>query len=280
MYCLVFDLGEDRRSLFDVGKDRLVLDRIGWGRYVIYVSIIPLPLTSITYLSKQYIAIFISSSICIAVLRGESSLNKGPNTLPPALLTALAATTKAFQCHEPVYDTLTPIHVWIRAYVTEPNGPLLTGQILEKKIANAILSTTQNDAIVISERKLRNSVDIGEIEQRKIRLFMKINTHLFETFYNGEYPRNKMIITMNKIELFKLLSLRVMDSLSKAFKKLKKLNDVESKVSNKIDQINDCDVEYKKYLRRNKMNKKATQQLLRKIFPEREIVSTETYVFS
>jgi hypothetical protein len=218
--------------------------------------------------------IFISYSICIAVLRGESSLNKGPNTLPPALLTALAATTKAFQSYEPVYDTLTPIHVWIRAYVTEPSGPLLTGQILEKKIANAILSTSENDAKVISERKLRKSVDIGEIEQRKIRLFMKINTNLFATFYNGEYPRNKMIITMNKIESFRSLNLRVVDSLTKAFKKLKKLNDIENMITNKFNHINDCDVEYKKYLNRNKIIKKATQQLVHKIFPEREIVST------
>jgi hypothetical protein len=224
--------------------------------------------------------IFISYSICIVVLLGESSLNKGPNILPPALLTALAATTKAFQCHEPVYDTLTPIHVWIRAYVTEPSGPLLTGQILEKKIANAILSTTENDAKVISERNLRKAVDIGEIEQWKIRLFMKINTNLFETFYNGEYPRNKMIITMNKIESFKSLSLRVMDSLTKAFKKLKKLSDIENMIKTKLNQINDCNVEYRKYLLRNKNSKKATQQLVRKIFPEREIVSTETYAFS
>lgn len=213
-------------------------------------------------------------------MRGESSLNKGPNTLPPALLTALAATTKAFQCHEPVYDTLTPIHVWIRAYVTEPSGSLLTGQILEKKIANAILSTTENDAKVISERKLRKAVDIGEIEQRKIRLFIEINTNLFETFYNGEYPRNKMIITMNKIESFRSLSLRVMDSLTKAFKKLKKLNDIENTTTNKFNQINDCNVEYKKCLHRVKSGKIAAQQLVHKIFPEREIVSTETYAFS
>lgn len=216
--------------------------------------------------------IFISYSICIAVLRGESSLNKGPNTLLPALLTALAATTKAFQSNEPVYDTLTPIHVWIRAYVTEPSGPLLSGQILEKKIANAILSTTENDAKILSERKIRKSVDIGEIEQRKIRLFMKINTNLFETFYDG--ARNKMIITMNKIESFRSLSSRVMDSLSEAFKKLKKLNDIKNMITIRIDQNNDCNVEYKRYLLRNKMNKKATQQLVHRIFPEREIVST------
>jgi hypothetical protein len=224
--------------------------------------------------------IFISYFICIAVLRGESSLNKGPSTLPPALLTALAATTKAFQSYEPIYDTLTPIHAWIRAYVTEPSGPLLTSQILEKKIANAILSTTENDAKVISERKLRKSVDISEIEQRKIRLFMKINTNVFQTFYDGEYPRNKMIITINKIESFKSLSLRVMDSLTTAFKKSKKLNVIENLITNKFNQINDCDVEYKKHLLQNKMNKKARQQLVQKIFPEREIVSTETYVLS
>ena len=221
---------------------------------------------------------FIFYTFCTAVLRGESSLDKGPNTLPPALLTALAATTKAFQSHEPVYDTLTPIHVWIRAYVTESSGPLLSGQILEKKIANTILSTSENDAKIISERKLRESVDIGEIEQRKIRLFTKINTNLFEAFYNGEYPRNKMIVTMNKIESFKSLSVRVMESLSEALKKLKELNDIKNMKTNIIDQTNDCNVEYKKFSLEKKMNKKATHQLVHKIFPEREIVSTETYV--
>lgn len=209
------------------------------------------------------------------MLRGESSLDKGPNTLPPALLTALAATTKAFESHEPVYDTLTPIHVWIRAYVAESSGSLLCKQMLEKEIANAILITAKNDSRVIAERRIRKSVDIGEMERRKICLFKKINANFFVSFYGGEYPRNSMMITMDKIESLRSINLKITDALNKAFKKLNILNDTQSEVFNNFDQMTEYTEEYDKYLHFNKMNKKAIKQLGHKIFPERTIVSTQ-----
>ena len=209
------------------------------------------------------------------MLRGESSLDKGPNTLPPALLTALAATTKAFESHEPVYDTLTPIHVWIRAYVTESSGSLLCKQMLEKEIADAILITTKKDSRIIAERKIRKSVDIGEMERRKFFLFKGINANFFVSFYDGEYPRNSMMITMDKIESLGSINLQITDSLNKAFKKLKILNDAQSEVSNNFDQMDECTEEYDKYLHLNRMNKRGIKQLGRKIFPERTTVSTQ-----
>ena len=212
----------------------------------------------------------------MSVLRGESSLDKGPNTLLPALLTALAATTKAFQSYEPVYDSLTPIHVWIRAYVTEPSRTVLFGQMLEKKIADAILLTTENDTKIILQRKVRKAVNICEIWQRKIRLFKKINRNFFETFFNGY----SLMISVDRIKSFGAINKKITDALTNAFKKLKILNDAQNNLMNRIDQINAQSVVYKKYLHAKKKNKKAMQQLCLKIFPERKIVSTEAFTFS
>ena len=147
-------------------------------------------------------------------------------------------------------------------------------QILEKKIADAILITTENDSRNIGERKIRKFVDIGELDRRKICLFKEINTDFFISFYDGEYPRNSMIITMDKMKSLGSISVQITDALNRAFRKLKSLNDAQSEVLNSCDQANEYKVEYEKCILSNRINKKAMKQLGHKIFPERTIVST------
>lgn len=153
-------------------------------------------------------------------------------------------------------------------------------QILEKKIANAILITAENDSRIIAERKIRKSVDIGELDRRKICLFKKMNSDFFVSYYDGEYPRNSMMITIDKIKSLGSISVQITDGFDKAFKKLKNSSDAQSEVSNSIDQTNETEAGYDKYLLTNRMNKKAIKQLGHKIFPERTIVSGQKFFSS
>ena len=208
---------------------------------------------------------------------GKNSVNSKANKLHPLLLSALTASTQVFQeSRKPAeYDMLTPLQICIRGHIKEIDDTIFSRQNTINKIQADILNVDINDSKQLISRRIREPIKIQHIKARKIKIFEKINSELFETLGGTYVTAMPLVITVERMKLFENICDQVYIELPEARNKLfeieNKAKDLFQNIPQKnVPQTKNVPVDLKDILINR--NPKELKRMFLELFPERKIV--------
>jgi hypothetical protein len=128
------------------------------------------------------------------------------------------------------YDLVTPMQLYIRGHCLEVDISMNNRQSILNVLNTNVIQADIYDIKQLELRKIRNPVTKGQIIDRKIQIFEKINYYLFNSLGGIFKDGMALVLSMERINLFEAICDRLYDLNNDAINylfKLEEKNDIE-----------------------------------------------------